>query len=310
MSPQLQVRPSSVEDESRAEPRRLIVVGIRDVDRDQANLAWTLAEARRPDSVHVVHTFHPLVINGCTWDPVQRVRDGRRAAARMVVSKTLQRLRSVHPDLELDGSAVAGRPVEVLLEFSQVVDLLVVGDHDPRGFNEGYTARELARRCDCLLAVIPSDYQENVPDPDHRAITVLADDRGLTPVAVAVGVAEARRQGTSLRIAQLWTDLRIGAEMSPEVIADQQLQLDLALTDVREANPDVGIFTELLRQDAPTALAGLRTGSRAVIVTSRSRHLTPLLVRGNPGCGPTLVVPEPHRRPGTQLPTPPREALA
>jgi len=274
-------------------PARLIAVFVRDVDADSQALAWAAAEATpHHDTVHVVHAFKPLAVSECSWDPVRRARDRRRNAARLVISRACQRTRYSHPGLAVDGSAVPGDAADILEEFSDVLDLIVIGqgkdDEDSRA-EAGHTATDFVRRSRCPIVVVPGDYD---PTGDARApVTALLDSMSVPTGIIEFGLSEAARRGTTLCVAQYWSGLHADEPASAEIIASHQEILDLQLSDIRESHPEVAMMSELLLQDSPAALAGVRAASQLIIVPSCSRHLPTLLDAPMPARCPTLVLP-------------------
>src|SRR3954470_24661571 len=113
---------------------RLIGVGIHEVLHDRATIEWAVGEAAPGrDSVHLVHAYVPLRLDGCAWAPVSTDRDRRHTVATRVVAQAVQRASEGHHALEVGGSAIGGLPDDVLIELGSVVDVLVIGDdsHDP-----------------------------------------------------------------------------------------------------------------------------------------------------------------------------------
>lgn len=97
MATQLEAAASRGPARQPAAQSRLIAVAVRDEERDLSTLAWAVAESVPGlDTLHVVHTFVPLKIDGCVWPPVSSARDRRRGHAQLVLARALQRLRLVH----------------------------------------------------------------------------------------------------------------------------------------------------------------------------------------------------------------------
>lgn len=189
-------------DEHRAP--RLMVVGIADADADHSALAWTLADARPGiDSVHVVHAYSPIRLDGCSWAPVVAARDARRSRGTRVIAAAEQRLRSQARSLQVDGSLVAGISWDVLGEFSLIVDLLVVGEDDA-GAELATTASRVARLAQCPVITVPADWVNADRDAD-APVTVLLDGGAASAAVVGYGFAEAHRWGAGLQLVTIHT---------------------------------------------------------------------------------------------------------
>jgi nucleotide-binding universal stress UspA family protein len=280
---------SSATSEPQVRPR-LIAVGVRD-ERDRSTLAWALDDAvPRLDGVHVVHAFVPLRIEGCSWAPVVEGRAVRVDTAQRVVSRALQQLRSVRPDVRVDGSAVRGAAADVLTEFSDVVDLVVLGEDEAQHRSLGMTTRRVLGYAKCPVVVVPADYADHQVDP-RLPVTVAVDTLDLPSTLLEVGLHEASRRRTALRVAHIWSALHEEPPWTAELVANRQAQLDMQLSDWRGSRPIGGLVGELMIDDSPDALAELRVGSQLLVVSSTSIRLLGPSDAGKHRC-PALIIPD------------------
>jgi hypothetical protein len=291
--------PNTLAGPTRAEPatasaqRRLIAVGVRDDDRDASTLKWALDEAVPGlDRVHVVHAFVPLRIEGCSWQPVAEVRDTRREQAHRVISRSLQKMRSSNPTLDVGGSAVGGIPDDVLVEFSEVVDLEVIGEDASRGRITRTTTSRLLPKARCPVVVVPHDYGQ-LPVEPLLPVTVVVDTLDLPSTLLEQGLREALRRGTSLRVAHVWSALHEEGPWTAELFANRQAQLDMQLADWHGSRPSGGIVGELLVDDGPEALLGLRVDSQLLVVSAGSTRLLGPTDESVAGRCPAIVIPDP-----------------
>lgn len=265
---------------------RLIAVGVRDEEGDRSTLAWAMEEAvPGVDTLYLVHAYVPLVAGGRSWEPVAHVRDKER----LVVAHSLQRLRIANAGLKADGSAVDGSAADMLTEFSEVVDLVVLGEDDDARTARPPTAWQVQRAARCPVVVVPSDYRRE--DVDSRApVTVVVDALELPQAALEFGFSQAARRGTSLCVAQFWTALHEERPWTAELIASRQEQLDAQLADWLARKPSVGIIGELRLDDGEDSLTRLRTASQLVVAAAGSAYLRIMVGPSSPGCCPTVIV--------------------
>jgi nucleotide-binding universal stress UspA family protein len=274
-------------------PRRLIAVGVRGDALDDSTLRWALDEAiSGRDGVHLVHAFVPLRIEGCSWQPVTEARDARRSRAQWVVARVLQKARLSHPGLDVAGSAVAGIPEDVLAEFSEVVDLEVIGEDEAHRRLARTTTSRLLRCAKCPVAVVPHDYGTRSVDP-QLPVTVVVDTLDLPSMLLERGLQEARRRRTSLRVAHVWSALHEEGPWTSELLANRQAQLDMQLADWRGTRPSGGIVGELLVDDGPEALLALRVDSQLFVVSARSTRLLGPIDESVAGRCAVIVMPDP-----------------
>ena len=265
--------PTRVQSATSPAPRRLIAVGVRDDARDESTLRWALDEAVADrDVVHLGHAYVPLRIEGCSWQPVSDARDARRSRGRGVVARALEKARAASPKLEVAGSAVAGMPEDVLVEFSGVVDLEVIGEDEVHRRPTRTTTSRLLRSARCPVAVVPHDYGSRPVDA-RLPVTVVVDTLDLPSMLLERGLREAQRRSTSLRVAHVWGALHEEGPWTAELLANRQAQLDMQLADWRGTRPAGGIVGELLVDDGPQALVALRVDSQLFVVSARSTRL-------------------------------------
>lgn len=261
----------------------LVAVGVRELARDAGPLAWA---AECADTVHVVHAFRQQLAGECSWDPIRQAREARRESARLLVARVVQRLHHSHPTLAVDGSAVPGDPVEVLVEFSEVVDLVVIGRDAAASCQ---TAARTVQRASCPVAVVPSGYRPRADD--DRPVTLLMDGGTLPGEVLEVGLRQAARLRTCLCLAQFWSALHDEPPSSAELIADQQMQLDQQLAAVGRTDPEVPLASELLLRDDAQALDDLRSASQLLVLSASAVQLPRLLAPEPVERCPTLIVP-------------------
>lgn len=265
-------------------PVRLIAVGLRDLPTDAAVLRWAATEAMPTDILHVVHAFVPLRLDRCTWDPVRRERDHRALAARRAVAQAMQRARTMRVDLDVGGSAVAGLPDDVLIEISQVVDLLVIGDDSadpaPAGHRVTWRVQDLAA---CPVVSVPrAGARFTAP------VTVVVDERGLMARVLRFALEWAERHGVNVRVCRTWSSFHDGA-VGPTWLAHHAEELDVQLVDWQARYPHVGLTTSIeTADDWPARIAA----DSSLIVSAADADLSVLVPepRESLSCA-TAVVP-------------------
>lgn len=278
-------------------PRRLIAVGIRDQVRDRHALAWAVSDAvAERDTLHVVHAYVPLKLDGCSWAPVTVAREMRQSTAQRKVAQAVQFVADTDARIDVSGSAVAGRPRDVLDELSTVVDLLVIGEDLASQLTGVGGVQDTAS---CPLVCVPND---EVPSSPGLPVTVLGDDFGLSEAALQFGFSAASRRGTTVQVARSWASLHESQPPTTDWLAHQQEELDIQLADWQLRFPEVGVVarvglehelldelrcsSQLLVVGRPATVGGPATLGRPATAARRS----PTRFSG-PGC-PTVVVPE------------------
>ncbi|HEV7204183.1 MAG TPA: hypothetical protein VGN18_06200 [Jatrophihabitans sp.] len=267
---------------------RLIGIGVRDHEHDDATIAWALGDAAPTvDALHIVHAYVPLRLEGCAWEPVSRARDARYLAAKRIVGQAVQRAHVTDDRMRVAGSAIAGLAPDVLIELADVVDLLVIGDDAGAPSGEQHLTWPVQDQSRCPVVCVPSTYRAG---PDERPVSVLVDGSGLSAPVLLFAVAAARRHHVGLQVSRTWESLHDGSDPGPTWLAHQQEELDTQLADWRAALPDVAMSARLeLDAEWP---ARLRAGSSLLVAGAEA--VTSLRSRGavRPGDCPIAMVPE------------------
>ena len=146
-----------------------IVVGVDGSQGGLKALDWALAEARlRRASLRVVHAWmlpliealpEPWVVGSPSVGPsTDEVRNHVEAAARDVLSASVDRARSTAPEVEIAGELVEGRAAVALLDAARDADLLVVGSRGRGGFAGlllGSVSGQCVHHARCPVVVVP-----------------------------------------------------------------------------------------------------------------------------------------------------------
>jgi hypothetical protein len=277
-----------------AEPDQLIAVGLRDEVTDAATLAWAIERADpESDLMYLVHAFTPLAAGGWSWQPVARARDERRDRERLIIARALQRLRNRPNGIYADGAALGGRAAEVLIEFSEVVDLIVLGEDEPfddQGSPRPATTREVQRAARCPVVAVPHSY-DSTPTDNRKPITVLVESLYLPTAATSFAIREGERRDASVVIAQRWSAFPEDGARTAGSIARRQGMLDTQLADLQSRHPRLAIIGELILDETDPWSIPLRSSSQLVVLPANS-DLWSSSASSRAGDCPTISVPE------------------
>jgi hypothetical protein len=270
-------------------PGRVIAVGVRDHEYDEATLSWVEREAVSAcDAVHLVHAYVPLRLDGCTWDPVRRERDARALVGRRITSQAVQRVRAARPDVLVDGSTIQGLPEDVLQEFSTVVDLLVIGDDSALPSSVRKIAWRVQDHARCPVVTVPRGYRPACAD---EPVTVVLSETGLAEPVMRFGAQAATRHERTLQVSRSWTSLHEGERTGPTWLAHQQEELDGQLADWRERYPHLPIAARIELDDE--WLTRLAQGSSLLVAGAAAAGLL-RLAQGAAGCPIAIVSSRPR----------------
>lgn len=169
-------------DPTLALPSRVIAVGIRDHEYDGATIRWAEHEALPgADAIHLVHAY---------------VHDERALLSRRITEQAVQRVRAARPDVLVEGSTVQGLPMDVLHEFTAVVDLLVIGDDAPRADDQHRVAKRIQGHARCPVVTVP----RGVEPTAARPVTVIVTATGTSDAALRFAADAATRHHVPLHV--------------------------------------------------------------------------------------------------------------
>jgi hypothetical protein len=246
---------------------------------DAAVLTWVAEHVDPRDRVHVVHAYAgdderrgarpgPRAYRATS---TRRVAEAWRPVVRAEAAlQTSQRTGS--PRCEVGGAALAGDAADVLVELSTAADLLVLGaDHRTRmGPGVAVRVREAAR---CPVVLVPRGWR---PEADRRApVTVLLDRPSLPRGALDLAHHEAVSGGVGLRVVQLRSALRWSGAPSPQLLAEEQVQLDASLQDWDGSATSVGLVAEISLADPAVSVHAALAHSRLVVASASAAPLLP-----------------------------------
>ncbi|QHF21192.1 universal stress protein [Rathayibacter sp. VKM Ac-2762] len=225
------------------------------------------------------------------------------------LSRMLEQVSALAPDVALYGRVVRGFVLHTLAGLTRPDSLLVVGTEDregPRlrfGLSVGAHLPALARG---PIAIVPETF-----DSALSGVAVGVDGSTTSNAAIVVAAAEAARRGQTLHLVHAWTEpllydstFLLDGEFLRSVEADHRAILHAAEQTALMSGFDVRIETHLVSGDPAHALAHLSppaativigtrglSGWRRLVLGSVSRDLilnldVPLIVVGHPDAQP------------------------
>jgi nucleotide-binding universal stress UspA family protein len=249
-----------------ASHRRLVVVAVSADDADRGVAEWAANAVTGNDHVHVVHVYRPFRLPDCDWEIIRESQRRRTAEARRLAACGECPIRQAHRALQVDGSAIGGDPVEVLIELSAIVDVVILGA-DAEGSAADVTAG-VVHGAYCPVVIVPPRAASTELSTSGRPVTLLLDEPDLSAAGLELAKREAIRLGTGLRVVELRSAVRHPEPESPQLLAEEQICLDERLLQWGR-NEQVGVVGEV-SLDEPASTARRVIGSSSFVVMSRS----------------------------------------
>jgi nucleotide-binding universal stress UspA family protein len=267
-------------------------------------MLWAAQDARPGlDEIHVVHAYRPLSLTGCAWAPAVRASDARRSEARHVVAAAVTTIRAARPGINVDGSAIEGRPIDVLTDISELVDIVVIGGGQSRVAAASRVASDVPSRivaqAVCPVVVVPCVDRDDELVVERGPVALLLSGGTLSGRAIEFALAFASRLEVGLVVAESCPmPLDSGAASAQELVAretSRQEELDAQLGGWRERYADVGVIVELRRETFLDTVDLLRRTARLLVLARQSDQSGSLdlfsgIALARTGC-PVAVVP-------------------
>lgn len=251
---------------------RTVLVGVEDVQPDDA-LVWAAqAAAARGATLHLVHaTGFPTLAIDLLYD------DAIVQGAETLLEKATARVAEVAPGVTVRTGVDRRQPAVALTEAAAGADLLVVGSHRLTAMERvfaGSLSYQIASAAPCPVVVVP-----RLPEPWATGVVVGADGSADSLQAVALGAAEADRTGQELHVLHAWQEPGIyaTADVLPGGITDgvreaERVVLGESVAGLAEQYPDLVVHEVLVHEQPATALLERSSHARLLVVGSRGRH--------------------------------------
>jgi len=251
-----------------------VVVAIDDEDPDLLLLDWAAtAAAFRGTRLVICHVCEWLLGDLAPQRMDEHGDLALRSGPELVVGTALDAVRAAHPGLEVSGAIGTGSPQRGLLAVAKEAAMIVVGARGIGGFAGllmGSVSGQLAEHAACPVAVVRPAHGSAVD------VVVGIDGSPESGRALQLGLAEARRTGGTLIALHAYLYAPVAAAYAPNPGIDQFSQrelaeenLDRALGDVEERNPDVKIERRIEHGSSAAVLVAAADGAAALVVGAR-----------------------------------------
>lgn len=190
--------------------------------------------------------------------------------------------REVAPDIKIGHVVAEGSPIDMLLEMSKDVTMIVMGSRGLGGLSSmvmGSVSAAVVSHAHCPVVVVREDNDVR-PDTKYGPIVVGVDGSGVSQKAIEYAFAEASARGCGLIAVHTWMDMQVQASLAGLSAAQQQWQvveeeqhalLAQRLAGFAERYPDVDV-TRVVTRDRPVrALVDASEGAQLLVVGSHGR---------------------------------------
>lgn len=209
------------------------------------------------------------------FDDLQRETLDKIEAAREVAHE-------VAPDIKIGHTIAEGSPIDMLLEMSKGVTMIVMGSRGLGGLSGmvlGSVSAAVVSHAECPVVVVREDNQVN-ETTKYGPIVVGVDGSEVSQRATEVAFAEADARGAELLAVHTWMDMQVQASMAGLAAAQEQWEmvereqtdmLTERLAPLVEKYPNVQVKKIISRDRPVRTLVEQSEGAQLLVTGSHGR---------------------------------------
>lgn len=214
--------------------------------------------------------------------PPQELFDDLQAEALEKIDEARAIAHEMAPDIKIGHTIAEGSPIDMLLEMSKSVTMIVMGSRGLGGLSGmvmGSVSGAVVSHAQCPVVVVREDSSVN-EDNKYGPVVVGVDGSEVSQRATEVAFAEASARGAELIAVHTWMDMQVQASLAGLAAAQQQWdevereQTELLIERIKpvaEQYPDVPVKKVITRDRPVRALAETSEGAQLLVVGSHGR---------------------------------------
>lgn len=188
----------------------------------------------------------------------------------------------VAPEIKIGHTVAEGSPIDMLLEMSHDVTMIVMGSRGMGGLSGmvmGSVSASVVSHANCPVVVVRED-NAVTESTKYGPVVVGVDGSEVSQKATEYAFAEAEARGAELVAVHTWMDMQVQASLAglsaaqaewSEVEREQGELLNERLASLVEKYPDVKV-KKLIARDRPVrALSDAAEGAQLLVVGSHGR---------------------------------------
>ncbi len=188
----------------------------------------------------------------------------------------------VAPELKIGHTVAEGSPIDMLLEMSHDVTMIVMGSRGMGGLSGmvmGSVSASVVSHAACPVVVVREDNQVT-ESTKYGPVVVGVDGSEISQKATHYAFAEAHARGAELIAIHTWMDMQVQASLAglsaaqtewAEVEKEQGALLSERLQAFQEEFPDVPVKKIIARDRPVRALSDAAEGAQLLVVGSHGR---------------------------------------
>ena len=264
--------------------QNVIVVAVDGSAASQTATRWAANTAlKRKEPIRLVSTYSmPQFLYAEGMVPPQELYDDLEAEAMEKIDTARKIIAEFDESVEVSYQVEEGNPIDMLLDISQDVTMIVMGSRGLGGFSGmvmGSVSAAVVSHAKCPVVVVREESDVSTATK-YGPVVVGVDGTGVAEKAIEMAFAEASARKAPLRAVHTWIDMQVQASLAgvsaaqsewADIEKEQSELLAENLKEPREEYPDVEV-KQLITRDRPvSALTEAAEGAQLLVVGSHGR---------------------------------------
>ncbi|MBI9001156.1 universal stress protein [Corynebacterium sp. CCM 9185] len=262
----------------------IVVVAVDGSEASKVAVRWAANTAdKRGVSLRLAASYTmPQFLYAEGMVPPQSIFDELQAETMEKVDEARAIAHDLAPSLKIGHVVAEGSPIDMLLEMSSSVMMIVMGSRGLGGLSGmvmGSVSAAVVSHASCPVVVVRED--SGVRDETrYGPVVVGVDGSGTSQKAVEYAFAEASARGTELIAVHTWMDMQVQASLAglsatqeqwATIAEEQEVLLAERLAGFASEYPDVTVKKVVTRDRPVRALSDAAQGAQLLVVGSHGR---------------------------------------
>jgi Universal stress protein UspA and related nucleotide-binding proteins len=214
--------------------------------------------------------------------PPQELFDDLQTEALEKIEEARTIAHEVAPDIKIGHTIAEGSPIDLLLELSEDVTMIVMGSRGLGGLSGmvmGSVSAAVVSHAECPVVVVRQD-SAVTENNKYGPVVVGVDGSEVSKQATELAFVEAEARGSELIAVHTWMDMQVQASLAglsaaqqqwDEVEREQTALLEENLAPIAAKHPGVPVKKVITRDRPVRALADAAEGAQLLVVGSHGR---------------------------------------